>query len=51
MYKAHYLLDQAQAISQEVSNPMKASLFSNISCYYEKLNDDKTALLYLEKAI
>ena len=36
MYKAHMLLEQGQTISNEMPSHLKATLFSNISCYYEK---------------
>ena len=34
--KAYVLLEKAQAISHELNPQLKATLFSNISCYYEK---------------
>lgn len=36
--KAYILLEKAQAISHDMPCSMKATLFSNISCYYEKYN-------------
>ncbi len=51
MEKAQVLLEKAQLLVNELPLPLKASLYSNISCYYEKINDDRTAMLYLEQAI
>lgn len=36
LQQAHFLLEKAQAISHEMPSHLKATLFSNISCYYEK---------------
>lgn len=50
-------------MSHDISNHMRSTLLSNISCYYEKyllafnfinmyrVNDNRTAMLYLEQAL
>jgi len=34
--KAQILLDKAQALSHDMPPSLKATLYSNISCFYEK---------------